>query len=108
MDFNEYQKLAQRTSSTITASDKLENGLMGLNGESGEAIDVLKKYLFQGHELDRTKLKEELSDILWYMAETATGLNLELESVARYNIEKLKTRYPDGFDTEKSINRAGR
>ena len=52
VDFNLYQKLAQRTSATTTSIDKIANGLMGMNGESGEALDILKKYWFQGHELD--------------------------------------------------------
>ena len=65
----------------------------------------MKKHLHQGHELDREKLIKELGDIAWYLAETAYALDVSLEKVFRDNIEKLKNRYPEGFDTEKSINR---
>ena len=78
---------------------------MGLCGESGEAIDIVKKWLAQGHELDRDKLAKELGDIAWYLAETAYALDLPLEDILRGNIEKLKKRYPEGFSSEKSINR---
>lgn len=61
MTFDEYQKAAQRTASTRAKSDKIENGVLGLCGESGEVADVLKKYLFQEHELDREKLVDELT-----------------------------------------------
>lgn len=75
MTMNEYQQLAQRTCNiTHTRSSKIENGCMGLNGEAGECIDLLKKYLYQGHELDREKMIEELGDVLWYCAELAEGL----------------------------------
>ncbi len=78
---------------------------MGLNGEAGEAMDIIKKYYYQGHELDKEKLKDECSDVLWYLAEIAEGLEIGLEDIAIHNIEKLKKRYPDGFAVEKSINR---
>ena len=105
MELNEYQKRAQRTSNTRTESAKIENGLMGLNGEAGECIDILKKYLFQGHELDRKKLIDELGDVMWYVAETAQGLGMTLEDVAWNNVTKLEKRYPDGFEPERSIYR---
>ena len=105
MELLEYQRLAQRTSNTKTSSEKIENGLMGLNGEAGECIDILKKYRFQGHDLDRNKLLDELGDVLWYVAETASGLEMTLEDIAWHNIEKLKKRYPDGFDSERSQHR---
>ena len=70
-----------------------------------EAIDIVKKHLAQGHELDKEKLIKELGDIAWYLAETAYALDVSLEEVLSLNIEKLKKRYPEGFDSEKSINR---
>lgn len=106
MKLNEYQALAQRTSSTRSDGEKIRNGLYGLNGEAGECIDVLKKYEFQGHILDKAKLLDELGDVLWYVAELATGLDKTLEDVARHNVEKLRKRYPDGFEAERSINRS--
>lgn len=106
MDFNEYQKLAMITrNKEITAKDMLINSVMGLNGEAGEAIDLVKKHLFHNHELDMDKLKLELGDVLWYLAEAAESLDMSLEDIAAANIDKLKKRYPEGFDCERSIKR---
>lgn len=107
MTINEYQQLAMTTlNKEMTKKDMLINGVMGLCGESGEAIDIVKKHLAQGHELDRDKLIKELGDIAWYLAEMATVLDIELEEVLERNIEKLKKRYPEGFDVDKSVNRS--
>lgn len=105
MELNEYQKLAQRTSSAVTKSGKIENGLLGLFGEGGECADIYKKYLYQGHEFDREHMMKEAGDVLWYVAELVTGLGATLEDVAQMNIDKLKARYPEGFDACKSMNR---
>ena len=106
MTINEYQKLAMKTlNPELNEKDILINGVMGLCGESGEAIDIVKKWLAQGHELDKEGLAKELGDICWYLAETATALGCDLEDIMAANIEKLKKRYPEGFDSERSINR---
>ena len=106
MTINEYQQLAMTTlNPALSKKDVLINGVMGLCGESGEAIDIVKKWLAQGHELDKEKLAKELGDICWYLAETATALDLSLEDIMTANIQKLKKRYPEGFSVEKSINR---
>ncbi len=106
MQINEYQKLAMSTlNPDLEKKDILINGVMGLCGESGEAIDIVKKWLAQGHELDKERLVKELGDIAWYLAETATALDVDLEYVMEMNISKLKKRYPDGFDKEKSLKR---
>lgn len=106
MTANEYQKLAMMTlNPDLSKRDVLINGVMGLCGESGEAIDIVKKHLAQGHELDREGLIKELGDISWYIAETAFALDVDLETVLQGNIDKLKKRYPQGFDREKSVHR---
>ena len=106
MTINEYQRLAMTTLNPgLSKKDVLINGVMGLCGESGEAIDIVKKWLAQGHELDKDKLTKGLGDIAWYLAETATALDLSLEDVFAANIEKLKKRFPEGFDAERSIHR---
>lgn len=106
MTINEYQKLAMKTlNPQLSEKDVLINGVMGLCGESGEAIDIVKKWLAQGHDLDKEKLKKELGDICWYLAETATALGYNLEEIMAANIEKLRKRYPEGFTVEKSVNR---
>ena len=107
MTINEYQKLAMKTlNPELSEKDVLINGVMGLCGESGEAIDIVKKWLAQGHELDKEKLAKELGDICWYLAETATALGYSLEDIMAANIEKLRKRYPEGFDSERSIHRS--
>ena len=106
MTINEYQKLAMTTQNPARSErDVLLNGVMGLCGESGEAIDIVKKWLAQGHELDKAHLAKELGDIAWYLAETATALGLTLEEILQANIDKLRARYPEGFSTEKSLHR---
>lgn len=106
MTINEYQKLAMTTQNpALSERDVLLNGVMGLCGESGEAIDIVKKWLAQGHELDKAHLAKELGDIAWYLAETATALGLTLEEILQANIDKLKARYPEGFSTDKSLHR---
>ena len=105
MDFNEYQAAAMRTVSDSSEQNLILNGVMGLCGEAGECIDVVKKNMFQGHGLDRQKLLDEASDCLWYLAVIASGLSVTLEEIAIHNVEKLKQRFPNGFEAEKSINR---
>ena len=106
MEINEYQKLAMTTlNPSLSEKEVLINSVMGLCGESGEAIDIVKKWLAQGHELDREHLAKELGDIAWYLAEAATALDLNLEDILEANIEKLKKRYPEGFDTQRSLER---
>lgn len=108
MTANEYQKLAMTTLNPgLEKKDVLINAVMGLCGESGEAIDIVKKWLAQGHELDREKLAKELGDVAWYLAEAATALDMDLETILRGNLEKLAKRYPQGFQTERSIDRGG-
>ena len=106
MTINEYQQLALRTlNPQLSEKDVLINGVMGLCGESGEVIDIVKKHLAQGHSLDKEKIAKELGDVAWYLAETAYAIGYQLEEILQMNIDKLKTRYPDGFDPEKSMNR---
>ena len=106
MNVNEYQKEAMTLlNPALTEKDVLMNALMGLCGESGEAIDLMKKHLYQGHPLDTDKLIKELGDIAWYLAEAATGLGIDLSEVMQRNLDKLHARYPQGFDTERSQHR---
>ena len=106
MTINEYQSLAMKTlNPDLSKRDVLINGVMGLCGESGEAIDIVKKHLHQGHRLDTEKLAKELGDIAWYLAETAWALDIPLEQILQGNIDKLKKRFPEGFSTERSVMR---
>lgn len=108
MTGKEYQKMAMTTlNPALSKQDVLINGVMGLCGESGEVIDLVKKHLHQGHALDSEKLLRELGDVCWYIAEIATALDADLDQVLDMNIAKLRARYPEGFDVQKSICRKG-
>lgn len=109
MNFNEYQELSKRTmpayGNFVEHRDTSCNYIIGLNGESGELSDYLKKHLFYGHELDKDELKKELGDVLHYLAGIATLYEISLEDVAETNITKLSKRYPNGFNVEDSKRR---
>lgn len=119
MTANEYQKLAMRTNDgkcgerlhdfpirlvtqsvfehkSIKGGDLL-NGVMGLNGEAGETIEIVKKCVFHGHELNIDELKKELGDVCWYVAMICNSLGINMDEVMEGNIDKLKKRYPNGF-----------
>ena len=106
MTANEYQRKAMWTlNPELDQKDVLINSVMGLCGEAGEAIDIVKKWLMQGHELDKEHLIRELGDVAWYLAEAATALGIPLETVLQINLDKLDKRFPKGFDTNDSVHR---
>lgn len=107
MDFEEYSKKALKTKGNYNDKlDKIINGAMGLNGEAGEVIDIIKKFMYQGHEFDVKKIKDELGDVLWYVNLCADAIGYTLEDIAKTNINKLEKRYPQGyFRAEDSVNR---
>ena len=106
MKINEYQSEALRTAFGMSNEYPMVlNGVLGLAGESGECVDMVKKHLFQGHELDKAHLMEELGDVAWYVAVAAHAIGYDLETVLQYNVCKLRRRYPNGFSAERSINR---
>lgn len=106
MTGNEYQALAMRTSNKdLCHDDHLLNGVLGLCGESGEVADLVKKWFMQGHNFDYKHLAKELGDVLWYVAETATSIGYDLDTIMQMNIDKLKERYPAGFSSDRSQHR---
>ena len=84
---------------------QLLEGLIGLQTESSESFDILKKTLFQGHMLDKEHVADELGDVAWYLAIAADAIGYELEDILLMNVAKREERYPDGFSTEQSLNR---
>ena len=104
---NEYQRAALRTAQIdkYSKDELLLNGVMGLCGEAGEVIDLVKKWKFQGHELNKKDILEELGDVIWYWSLACYALGVKTSEVMEANIEKLKDRYHDGFSKERSINR---
>lgn len=100
MTGNEYQQLAMRT----CKDPILDHAIFGLASEAGEVAGIMQKK-FQGHEFDKEHMSKELGDCLWMIAEACSALDLNLEDVMEQNIEKLRKRYPNGFEVEKSVNR---
>lgn len=118
MNGNEYQKLAMRTNDGLS-TERLEgyifddlidiggilNGCLGLAGETGELLDMIKKWIFHNKEFDYEHAKKELGDVCWYIAMIAQSFGWNLDEIMKMNIDKLKARYPEGFDTELSNHR---
>lgn len=105
MTINEFQHEALRTAPVAVTDLRLLNGVLGLCGESGECADMVKKFFFQGHDLEKEHLAKELGDVAWYLAVTAKAIGYDLEAVLQMNVDKLRKRYPEGFDTERSQHR---
>ena len=106
MTMNEYQALAHRTSRPdLSPEAHLMNGILGLIGEVGECADLIKKHTYQDGRDIRTALFDELGDVLWYIHEIASAEGWNLEDIAEYNVAKLRRRYPQGFDPERSLHR---
>lgn len=109
MNLNDYQKLAART---IPADKdktlRVAEFTLALVEEAAESAGILKKVLYHHHPLTQEKfihLKEELGDTLWHIAALATEHGMTLDEIARFNIDKLKTRYPAGFTDLDSLKR---
>ena len=118
MTGNEYQQYAMRTNDG-KATERLEafisggrvdiggilNGCLGLAGESGEFLDMIKKWIFHGKPLDEEHAKKEAGDVCWYIAMICHSFGWNLDEIMRMNVDKLKARYPEGFSTELSNHR---
>ena len=84
---------------------RLLTAALGLNGEASEFSELIKKCIFQGKEYNDTtknKLKDELSDVMWYIAQGCIALDTNIEELMDINMTKLKDRYPTGFDKGRS------
>lgn len=103
MTLDQYQEETARTSTQ--AGDDLRVLALGIAGEAGEIADLVKKHFGQGHPLNEEKIGEEIGDCLWYLARMCHVLGYSFEWAAAANIVKLRKRYPDGFDPQRSINR---
>ena len=105
MDFETYQKSAARTLKDYSLQEReLMDYSLGLS-EAGELQNKLKKMLFHEEPVSKAEIKEEMGDLLWYIAAIATVLNIKLDDVAFENIEKLKKRYPNGYSHVDSLKR---
>jgi NTP pyrophosphatase (non-canonical NTP hydrolase) len=110
MEYKEYKKETQRTCPNL--EDNLREGLVnelhmviGISTEAAELLDAYKKHFAYGKELDTTNVGEEIADIMWYVSNLCTMLNIDLEEMLQRNIDKLKARYPEKFTQENALNR---
>ena len=105
LTFSEYQQLAARTINQNLTDEKVElHALHEMASEVGEIHGIYQK-IYQGHEPDDMELCLEVGDLLWGIAELCTAHGWSMEDVAAKNIQKLKKRYPDGFNAERSLHR---
>ena len=118
MTGTEYQNLAMRTNDGNATNRLLKliqnpkydigtviNAGFGMAGEAGEVEDMIKKWIFHEKELDEEHLKKECGDIMWYIAMMCHAFRWDLDEIMQMNIDKLKARYPEGFDTDRANNR---
>lgn len=105
MKANKYQELASRTINKRLNNEQIEShALHGMVGEIGEIHSIYQK-MYQGHIPDDYHLKKELGDLMWFIAEYCTAMGWNLSDVMQMNIDKLKARYPEGFEIENSLHR---
>lgn len=113
MRANDYQEQTRRTDAEDYAPiakrvghlPKLVHYGLGMVTESAEFCDALKKHMAYGRDLDPVNLKEELGDLLWYVARACTALGTTMEEVMSVNHAKLAKRFPEKFSEEKAIIR---
>lgn len=119
MTGNEYQDYAMRTNDGLSAK-RLEfferittteyadmlNGALGLAGESGEVCDLIKKGIFHEKGINIGHLTKEIGDVMWYVAMLCHSLHISLDEVMQTNVDKLKARYPEGFDAYRANHKA--
>lgn len=106
MKLNEYCELANRTNSEL--NNEVLNTLhmlMGMQTEIGELTDPFKKQFAYNKPIDWTNVREEIGDLMWYIGNLCYILNFDLEEILEKNIEKLKARYPEKFDSHYAIQR---
>ncbi|GCF11333.1 nucleoside triphosphate pyrophosphohydrolase family protein [Dictyobacter arantiisoli] len=98
----EYAQEIHRTCNLEDPKELLTLTALGIAGESGEIVDTLKKFLYHQHDLDVPELCKEVGDLLWYMTLLCDTLGLTMHDVMEANVKKLRKRYPDGFDAQRS------
>ena len=105
LTIRDYYKAACRTiNPKLSVLNTRNHALFEMTSELGEIHGIYQKEL-QGHEPIRDHLIEEIGDLLWGTMELCFAENIDPQEVLEYNIDKLTKRYPDGFSTERSVNR---
>jgi NTP pyrophosphatase (non-canonical NTP hydrolase) len=105
MDLKQYQQEVARTCATSDSQETVKMALVGLQDELGEVAGPLKKWLWHGHAINLNHLEDEIGDVLWYLSTLCNAVGVSLDDALQGNVEKLRRRYPDGFSSERSINR---
>ncbi|WP_180228924.1 nucleoside triphosphate pyrophosphohydrolase family protein [Bacillus cereus] len=116
-NFSDFDSSVRRTWKKQDFKDAVSNAALGLTGEAGEVADLIKKAIYHGRgftpenaipdngEIDPDDVKDELSDVLFYVSAMAQEFGFTLEDVAKHNREKLEKRFPEGFSTEASAQK---
>jgi NTP pyrophosphatase (non-canonical NTP hydrolase) len=95
MNFNEYQIKSRKFAIYRKKNNNLIYPLLGLIGESGEIAEKIKRVIRGDTKFDKKlqiETAKELGDVLWYLSQLASELNIKLEDVANNNIKKLESR----------------
>lgn len=106
MMFSVYQHLAVRSAKQLPFPDELQHALMGIMSEAGELADPIKKHIIYNAHLDLDNIKEEIGDLLWYVALLCRATGISMSEAAADNITKLQRRYPDQYSDEAATKRA--
>jgi NTP pyrophosphatase (non-canonical NTP hydrolase) len=106
MKFEEYREQVQRTCPSLgSPREDTIHMVLGIQTEAAELSDIVKKNLAYQKPIDWANFKEELGDLMWYIANLMNIHGLDSEDIFTRNIEKLKVRYPNGFTTDQAISR---
>jgi len=109
MDFKEYQKKSRETAIYPDVGENFIYPTLGLAGEAGEVAEKIKKVIRNDNGVlsdeKREEIKKELGDVLWYVAQLSTELELSLEDVAQFNLKKLASRKERGVLHSEGDNR---
>lgn len=105
MDFKTYLTESERTLKDKGKDMNLLHGTVGICTEAGELLDAFKRNIFYGKELDTVNVKEEIGDIMWYIAIMCRELNMDMGDILQTNIDKLKARFPEKFTEHHALNR---
>ena len=105
MDNKTYLELSDRTCKHIDVDGEtlepnrydLLHAILGIAGESGEIVDAVKKHVIYNKPLDIANMREEIGDIMWYIALACRTLDFDLGDILDENIAKLQKRYPDKY-----------
>ncbi len=100
MNFKEYQEKSRKTALYPNIGNNFVYPTLGLAGEAGEVAEKIKKVIRDKEgiidDATREEIKKELGDVIWYLSQIASELNLSFDEVAEFNIEKLASRMKRG------------